>query len=94
MQRGPQVLVACLCSLLLGMALATLMFAGQSVKAQGTATRGCDYTYIEDTGQPNLGKNGAIKYDDSWKAVVEGGWSLKTASAVGSSVEYVFEKCR
>jgi hypothetical protein len=40
--------------------------------------------------RPETGQNGAIKYNDSWKAVVEGGWKLKTAS----DEMYVFERCR
>jgi hypothetical protein len=36
------------------------------------------------------GQKGAIKYNAAWKAVVEGGWKLKTAA----DDVYVFEKCR
>lgn len=85
------------CGLLLGMAVTATVFRAGTVKAQQPPTEGlkrCDYTYIDDAGEPNIGKRGEIKYDGPWKAVVDGGWVLRSANTVGSTGVYVFEKCR
>ena len=49
----------------------------------------CDYSYILDSGSPELGQNGTISYDDDWKAMVAGGWRLKAVHSPG----YFFERC-
>jgi hypothetical protein len=58
-----------------------------------TAQAKCDYTLISETGSPNIGKDGLVKYDAHWKAVVEAGWALKVAVATANAKEYIFEKC-
>jgi hypothetical protein len=50
----------------------------------------CDYTFIKDADEPNIGSDGDIKYDKSWQKVLNGGWSLKAATGI----IYIFEKCR
>lgn len=80
-----------------GCALLGVVFGAMvpTAVAQAPASaRQCDYTFIEDSGEPNIGKNGEIKYNDSWSAVVQSGWTLKSSSTVGSTVMYLFEKCR
>jgi hypothetical protein len=82
------------CGLLLGMIVAQVgLVKGESRVAQNVASgiqQTCDYTYISDRGEPNIGSNGQIRYDEPWKVVHDGGWSLKaTASDL-----YIFEKCR
>lgn len=76
-----------------GLTIATLLPQGGSVSAQGSSVK-CDYTYIDDAGEPNLGKRGEIKYNEAWQGVLSSGWLLKTASTVGSTGVYIFEKCR
>jgi hypothetical protein len=92
MERNRLALIAGLCGLVAGTALTAAAFSAESLRAQeGTEGRQiCDYTYINDSMRPEIGQNGAIKYNDAWKAVVEGGWKLKTAS----DEMYVFERCR
>lgn len=52
-----------------------------------------DYTYIQDGGEPNIGKNGNVdEYSDVWRTVLDDGWVLKAASGSGSSALYVFER--
>jgi hypothetical protein len=79
--------------LVLGGLLAGLALAGGvsgPLGAQSTSGK-CDYTYVEDDGSPNLGKNGQIKYNSTWRKVLDEGWTLKMA---GSDVGiYIFEKC-
>ncbi len=85
--------VAC-CGLFFGIVVTVALFKGSVVEAE-QGSKKCDYTFIEDSGEPNIGKNGEIKYNDSWKAVVEGGWVLKTSSPMGSTrIMYMFEKCQ
>jgi hypothetical protein len=85
-------LVAGLCGLAAGIVLTAALFSAVPVGAQEKpeGKQICDYTYINDSMRPEIGQNGAIRYNDSWKAVVEGGWKLKTAS----DEMYVFERCR
>jgi hypothetical protein len=58
--------------------------------ARAAGTKVCDYTYITDTGEPEIGSKGRIKYDEDWSSVVNSGWKF-----VGSSVPgvYMFERC-
>ncbi len=84
---------ACVCVVVTIIVTATAVRV-VTVQAQ-PGTKKCDYTYIEDSGEPNIGKNGEIKYNDSWKAVVESGWVLRTSSSAGSTrIMYLFEKCQ
>jgi hypothetical protein len=85
-------LTAGLCGLLAGIVLTAALFRAEPVRAQEPAEgrQICDYTYINDSMRPEIGQNGAVRYNPEWKAVVEGGWKLKTAS----NEMYVFEKCR
>jgi hypothetical protein len=78
-----------MCGLMAGLALAG-GFGGQ-LGAQSTSGR-CDYTYVEDDGSPNLGKNGVIRYNSTWRKVLDEGWTLKMAG--GDVGIYIFEKCR
>lgn len=85
------------CGLLLGIAVThAYSVKGTSAEPQSAADgqKRCDYTYVQDAGSPNIGKNGQIEYDESWKPVVEGGWTLKATVGGGSNAMYIFEKCR
>jgi hypothetical protein len=57
---------------------------------QAQAPRKCDYTYIRDRQFPSLGENGKVEYNDTWRSVVDQGWTLKLWFEGG----YVFEKCQ
>ena len=84
------------CGLILGIAVTEMDFLkGASVSAQNASegTKRCDYTYLRDGSQPNIGTDGEIKYNNSWKTVVEGGWTLRAIGGNAGSI-YVFEKCR
>lgn len=60
----------------------------QAVKPQAR----CVWSYIQDQGKPNLGKDGTVDLkNDSWKKASEEGWLLK---AVGNEGVYVFERCQ
>jgi len=72
--------------------------ASAQASAQGSGqappARDCDYTFVGDSGEPNIGKDGRVEYSDSWANVLDAGWRLKTSHAVGSTGVYMFEKCR
>lgn len=50
----------------------------------------CDYTYITDSGTPEIGQTGEVTYDDEWQKVLSEGWTLKATTGV----IYVFERCQ
>ena len=82
------------CGLILGFAVGQQrFFQAASLSAQTTSARKCDYTYIRDGSRPDIGTDGEIKYNESWKKVLDGGWILKATAGSEGSV-YVFEKCR
>lgn len=81
--------------LVCGLVVAQLApFNVASVSAQTGRQNKCDYTFIQDGGEPNIGKAGEIKYDESWTKVLEAGWTLKATLGQGAGSLYVFEKCR
>ena len=49
----------------------------KNLHAKDTTAPKCDYTYIRDAGDPNIGEAGEIEYDKEWKKVVKNGWKLK-----------------
>jgi len=51
----------------------------------------CDYTYINDPREPDIGQNGNIEYGEDWGKVLNGGWRLHLVGGKGYS--YIFEKC-
>ena len=80
----------------IGLARVDILRASPPIPQSSAASsvRKCDLTYIYDKGAPNIGENGAIKYNDAWTAVVESGWSLKAMGNAKDGTVYVFEKCR
>jgi hypothetical protein len=68
--------------------------APQPVNPAAAQEKHCDFTYIFDKDRPNIGEDGAIKYDASWQKMVDGGWSLKSAMPIPAGGFYFFEKCR
>ncbi|MFI5296724.1 MAG: hypothetical protein ACHREM_01390 [Polyangiales bacterium] len=58
-----------------------------------TVAHHCDYTYIQDTGGPDIGENGEVTYDRNWGWVVSQGWVLKAVSGP-TNANYVFERCQ
>lgn len=85
---------ACL-GLVCGLAVAQLAPSNvASVSAQTGGQTKCDYTFIQDGGEPNIGKEGEIKYNEPWTRVLEAGWTLKATSGQGAGALYIFEKCR
>ena len=89
-------LYSALCGLILGIAVTHVDFvkeASLSAQSGPKTSQRCDYTYVRDGSQPNIGAEGEIKYNNSWKAVVEGGWTLKAIGGNAGSI-YLFEKCR
>ena len=50
----------------------------------------CEYTQVQDTGEPNIGINGQIEYDEDWERVLSAGFSLR--QVVGAI--YIFERCQ
>jgi hypothetical protein len=61
--------------------------AVHTAHAQGAPR--CDYSYITDQGNPEIGKRGAISYDDDWRTMVEGGWRVRATEGTF----YLFERC-
>jgi hypothetical protein len=43
----------------------------------------CDYTFIRDTNDPNIGEVGNVTYDADWEKVLSAGWTLKTIHSGG-----------
>lgn len=78
------------CGVILGMAIIARIDLLEEVSAQGQVK--CDFSFISDNGEPNIGKAGEIRYGDEWKAMVDGGWSLKTTADGDGG--YIFERCR
>jgi hypothetical protein len=64
------------------------------LKGAPATQKKCDYTFIQDSGEPNIGKYGEIKYDENWTKVVEAGWTLKGIAGGGTQTVYLFELCR
>jgi hypothetical protein len=64
----------------------------EAVQAQAAKPQAhCVWSYIQDQGRPNLGKDGLVDLkDNSWKRASEEGWQLKAAANEGV---YVFERC-
>ena len=83
------------CGLLIGKAVTQMglfraVSAGLNAQAPSASSQHCDLTVLVDGGQPGIGKEGEIKYDDKWSKVVNDGWILRTTTGE----VYMFEKCR
>jgi hypothetical protein len=87
MRRAEKVLLV-LAGITIG-ACATQAVSTAVHTAQAQGAPRCDYSYILDTGMPELGKRGEVSYDDDWHAMVAGGWRLKTVS----EAVHIFERC-
>ena len=74
------------------LAAITSIFRGPSpVNAQTTTPRQhCVWSYVHDSGEPNIGQNGVVEAKDKdWQRMSDEGWQLKTANGEN----YVFERC-
>jgi hypothetical protein len=69
---------------------------GRFGPVQAQQNQKCTWTYISDSGTPNLGEDGKVDQKDaSWKAMSDGGWHLKLSVVLpgqGTNA-YVFERC-
>ena len=50
----------------------------------------CEWSYVRDNGEPDIGANGQVQMDEAWTAMSRGGWQLRS----GANPVYVFERCR
>jgi hypothetical protein len=71
--------------------IVTISRGPSPVSAQTTKPRQhCVWSYVHDSGAPNIGENGEVATKDKdWQRMSDGGWQLKTAS----NENYVFERC-
>ena len=77
------------CGAVLGLAVAQMnVFSEVSAQSQVK----CDFIFISDNGEPNIGKAGEIRYGADWQKIVDGGWTLKTTADGDGG--YIFERCR
>ena len=62
------------------------------VQAQSKNLRRCLWTYVHDTGRPNVGQDGTVEFNKNgvWKRMSDEGWELK---AVNKESDYIFERC-
>ena len=50
----------------------------------------CVWSYISDSGHPNIGEDGAVENKDkNWQRMSDEGWQLKATKAD----DYIFERC-
>lgn len=76
-----------LASSFLGACVATAVPLARTAVAQ--SAKKCDYTQIMDSGTPEIGEDGAVRYDAAWQTVLDRGFRL---SAANGGI-YIFERC-
>ena len=54
----------------------------------------CTWSYLGDSGSPELGEAGKVKMDDDWTTMSKGGWRLVAVKAGTTDDHYVFERCQ
>jgi hypothetical protein len=82
------VLAGLVVGMLLGGGQARLAWADDA--ASPAATQKCEWSYLQDSGMPDLGREGKVEMGDDWKAMNAEGWRL----VMMNGVLYYFERCR
>jgi hypothetical protein len=68
-----------------------ILDAVSKAHAQTKPPHHCVWTYINDSGEPNIGEDGAIDFSKgpNWKKLSDEGWELKAVK----ENNYIFERC-